>query len=554
MTIIRDMPEYKIKNSIRAIYTNQRASIREAWGNMMKAIKDDGIENFKYNTNLLRDRTNNNFRHHASNALYVGQTFPIIDEVNTAAIITAKAILWVKCGIVPYESADGRLAFYSKHTLPMMPQIRAIDMLPYHRKRLERKGKFIKPEKLIAKIPGIKVNGLIFNMLVAPFQDLYSDMQNFGIIKLNEDIVKGYKRCDQTSCMNKDTDKEMEELLSFYHNYPVKLATIENTTRALLWTSDDGRVLLDRIYSSSTKHTRLLQLWADKNKFVKREDMLGNPKVKDMCVSPIANFDDCPVPYIDTLKFLERESKKLHSKAPTGMRYICCVNTNGNGLISRITCRECGALLSEDSCIYIDNEAYCNPGDNNCISDAGCMYCNDCKEYRRSEEHFIEADEYSVCDDCFRDHYTRCLNCDDAFHTNDINRVEVKVVNAYGDDTKAYYICDICRKDMEDTCLECENVFVQPNSICSKFPIVSICTECKPIRRCRCGAFGTDDTVHETLNGCLKCKHLELELKEKARVFINIDIVEYEESHYQEEEEIPEAHPLTELILEETQV
>lgn len=144
----------------------------------------------------------------------------------------------------------------------------------------------------------------------------------------------------------------------------------ELLARALFWTLNDGRYLLDRIYS---------RFDADVNKirdFV--TESYPNEEIEDYdegisrrCTAKLTNCHFTYYPYMDTMDCLELKTGLLSSEAPNSGRYLKFRSTDGE-------CESPGYVYSEILSDYID--------ENYAIEYNGDYYhVDDCKEDYRGE-------------------------------------------------------------------------------------------------------------------------------------------------------------------------
>lgn len=80
-------------------------------------------------------------------------------------------------------------------------------------------------------------------------------------------------------------------------------------SRALLWTLDDGRKFLDRIYPNDGAHVNELVLWAGRNGILTRNDQFAQPSAIDKIGHPehltvtVKHAETGLIPYLDTFRW-----------------------------------------------------------------------------------------------------------------------------------------------------------------------------------------------------------------------------------------------------------
>ena len=223
------------------------------------------------------------------------------------------------------------------------------------------------------------------NLFKSQYDILNDAFRFFGIVD-KEDIIfyydeKQYKN-DRgqlgSSCMSSD---ECGDFFSIYVKNPDKVKLVVmyadndgniDTSfirgRALLWTLDNGKMFMDRIYTNYDSDINLFKEFARKNKFYKALQQQGNnglispvsgDEVRDnkLCVT-LKNFKFECYPYLDTLKYLNVEKGILSNGGfgegrgfiledtsggfdcltCNGDKEIECLKCDGSG---NIECKEC---------------------------------------------------------------------------------------------------------------------------------------------------------------------------------------------------------------------
>lgn len=239
---------------------------------------------------------------------------------------------------------------------------------------------------------------------------------SFSVVS-GKDIKKWYRHENYSkqssslgmSCMKHDN---CQEYLDFYSANPqVKMVILLNGLgkmigRALIWETDEFKIM-DRIYTiDDNKYTYLFQSWAEENGYwSKRIQNYNSPlhfkaksgEIKQKISIKLNKITDL-FPYLDTFKFLDTRNKTIHNFIPD----------NKENLITLISC-EGGYLGSEalkfddiDNYVYwaehIRYLDYCNLNVNNdrvVYSGVNCRYqLSDHSVYNNEIDDYIFNDEY----------------------------------------------------------------------------------------------------------------------------------------------------------------
>jgi len=204
----------------------------------------------------------------------------------------------------------------------------------------------------------------------------------------------------------------------------VSLVTMQNKARALLWTTDDGTRVLDRIYPSGSKYILPFREWAKKQGYVVRENpdqvVSGTVELSDGKTHTITlNVDDVRVfPYLDTFRCGEFSKDLSTLTLSNNLNFGDCLFEETDGSFEGI----------ENYDIKIEPQYPC--------PDCGDMF--DIHDYDVG----VNSDDETVCSSC-AENYISCEECGDIMHVNDINRLD-----------ESYY-CEGCYNNKTVECSDC---------------------------------------------------------------------------------------------------
>jgi len=312
----------------------------------------------------------------------------------------------------------------------------------------------------------------------------------FFTVVTGEGVMEAYRHSfAQSSCM---TGQQAQDWLELYHDNPDKVAMVKyndghTTARALLWTTDQGTKVLDRIYTLKGNLQLLAEkyhIWCDENQYAYR-DNAGSRAHKECVFSGKKNDYTVTVPrpeympYMDTflygkLEEIGGESMLILSTQSPACNYryeFSHLYGDYDGTHSENECVHCGHGMNDDDCYYIgDGGPYCE----SCYNDHS-SYCHYCEEVFWSEDVAV-VDGDTWCPTCARDHAWYCEHCD-AYHS---------------EDTECFNLHDrnYCPQAFDDN-------------------VIGTCEECGRVVMCTdIIEWEEDDETHCTCKGCTPRRHL----------------------------------------------
>ena len=229
------------------------------------------------------------------------------------------------------------------------------------------------------------------------------------------------------TCMTGDRAKD---LVSMYGLNPKKISLVlfddsNIRARAILWTTDQGPRVLDRIYPNSGQHIRLMLKWAHNNNIIVRKHQGAPndaPTIEDkkftITVKHAGTF-----PYLDTFNY-----GTVNEKESTA---ILCNRRQDN---YRHTFGE-------------QNGHYGGQRD---------AICGNCEEYGHISDMYVAGTGTSYCHTCYFELYERCGHCESEIPVDSDNATCVEDVGT---------VCHYCIEDYYFLCHSCEEHFATASEI-----------------------------------------------------------------------------------------
>jgi hypothetical protein len=290
----------------------------------------------------------------------------------------------------------------------------------------------------------------------------------------NLNIVSGYQ-IQQTykqgfaysSCMTGSDSDKMQLLAQNPDNVSlVKYNFMGVNARALLWTSDSGKRILDRIYPNQGNHILALHDWCDSQGIIYRVSQSypdGIVYLSDnsnyQVTLDVSGIEDWP--FLDTFCYSRDIGKNqaIFSNTPDEMEYEYFETCGSRKEIDEsYDCYECGN--STDGDYHYNGDYYCD----SCYCD-NFSSCGSCGETVPTDDITIAEDsrgnqEY-YCTDCVRSNSWVCDDCHIRY-TDNVSSYEVNGENLVCENClENYYFCENCNKYYSDTnnglCEDCYN-------------------------------------------------------------------------------------------------
>ena len=239
--------------------------------------------------------------------------------------------------------------------------------------------------------------------------DLEKDMK----IVYGQEVMEAYRRgVGKSSCMTGD-DAELVEL---YVKNPDKVGMViygHDQGRALIWNTEEGERVLDRIYPNDGRHISVYHRWAMKNGVAIRVGQslpdCGTVAIDGKRIVYTVKMDTSNVdkyPYLDTFHtgtFSDGEDSLLLTNSDSGeVTFDRTDGYTGEGQV----CENCGDRTGDDG-YFIFDENYCE----NCAYEL-YEHCSHCGEWCcRDDVTFLEDSEEYLCEYCCDNHAICCEDC-----------------------------------------------------------------------------------------------------------------------------------------------
>jgi hypothetical protein len=136
--------------------------------------------------------------------------------------------------------------------------------------------------------------------------------------------------------------------------------------RALIWTTDDGRSVVDRVYPSDNgSHTNALHLWCEENgydykKIQSSSDGCLKSDRMDYTVTMVPP-EDGVFPYLDTFKYTDDHPEETETIKLELVERMYSFRSTDGGWEGGLRCYYCEDRISEDECETASNgRSYCS--------------------------------------------------------------------------------------------------------------------------------------------------------------------------------------------------
>ncbi len=243
-----------------------------------------------------------------------------------------------------------------------------------------------------------------------------------------------------------------------YAENPEKVKMVlfdKGTLRALLWTADDGQVILDRIYPDGHSYCQAIRNWAKSQGFIlKATQGTGEFRLSDSSIRYITlkRPSNGRYPYVDTFQNGKIDGDNIILSNSREKGHNVPLSSTSGVINIPINCKECGASISSqnlnDYKTLEDGTILCNA----CYSKrfVECELCN--KIIKKENAKVINEMTFS-CEACF-EHSGACACC---------GFLSLKLVNgkdmfskvALDNGGTALYCADFCTIPSKNICRHC---------------------------------------------------------------------------------------------------
>ena len=321
------------------------------------------------------------------------------------------------------------------------------------------------------------------------------------------DFAEYYRNTPTRTCM---TGADNASKIMLYTKNPerVKLVTIDGyACRALLWVTDEGDKVLDRIYPSGHSLIPTIRKWASEQGYVLRSSpdnyvrcVQGQIALENNRVYKITLKDVRAYPFTDTFAFAKKNEKDHtiilsndYAHGNMGLQ-----NQHG-GYIEFLNCLECDNKVMDGSQFTV------RKGKKNIILCEGCfntkvMRCNCCSEYILKEEAILasKASGQVVCKNCLTAYFDKC-SCCDQHHKKNYSVLVNEEIMCFDCYSKTYVKCHCCeRNDLKKTSKTTKKA--QNKTYCK-----SCFDKMKTCEACTAAIFGGKETIVNDKVYCSYC-------------------------------------------------
>jgi len=267
-----------------------------------------------------------------------------------------------------------------------------------------------------------------------------------------EDIGDYYYKTNIKTCM---TGPDNNSKIKMYVINPdkVSLLTIKGCNcRALVWTSDCGKKILDRIYPAGHALIPTIRKWAKENDYILRESAdqyircYTDINLEDNNYYKITLNPTIKYPFVDTFCFAENKEDKLIISNEYNFGNIALQNQHGF-YIEFFKCCVCDKKqISGESIDYVSKNGVKNKYCHNCYR-KNIITCDCCyNKHLKSEAKKPSLDGNYVCLTCLKTYYNTCSCCDILYKKAKIKKIDDKCfcIDCY---YKKYATCECCGKN-----------------------------------------------------------------------------------------------------------
>lgn len=322
-------------------------------------------------------------------------------------------------------------------------------------------GRFIRRQLEVSQkdVPDHVVAAIVkeYSNCVSELKDFDKDVKQIE----GESIVETYSTFDVKvhSCMTGYNSRKVK--LYALNPDKVKLVHYKDVARALLWTCDDGTLVLDRVYPSGSKYVSLIRNWAKKNNIVLRSNPdsaeYNDIMLSDGSVRHVTMIHNGIFPYMDTFTYGKVKSGDINNdgvivfsnyKEDNDYKFQ---DTEGYfiELDPKFTCYECGILVREQDIHVAIHHRYCG----NCFYER-FFVCQNCLGVGPKGQE-IEFNEEKYCRRCFDYYFSECNKCKKVFSKESLLRTY-----SYNRDVYEYY-CPEDSVEHIERCPSCYNTVLK---------------------------------------------------------------------------------------------
>ena len=237
-------------------------------------------------------------------------------------------------------------------------------------------------------------------------------------ILYGSDVIKAYEEeCGGHSCMTGKTNKHLIELYEKNAD-KVSLLTYRGTfARALLWKTDAGKKVMDRVYPNSGRHLACFARWAKENDYVCRKNNSlpeDNVHFEDDEEHRVTLNVGMTLPYMDSFHYAIDEPEQHRTIVLSTCKLGKAVHVASTTWYFALkTCCWCSTLVENQPYEELNGGYFCQ----NCYNEQ-TFECSGCSNrFRRTFRRSVEDSQY--CQDCHNERFVRCRMCYDYLARSD---------------------------------------------------------------------------------------------------------------------------------------
>lgn len=319
--------------------------------------------------------------------------------------------------------------------------------------------------------------------------------KEISILK-GRDIVENYRNSKAGSCM---TGSECDKVEIYALNPDKVSLVLHGAARALLWKTDEGDFVLDRVYPAQCHSVEILRKWAKSKGYILRKNAdrvvdtgylveLSDKKIKSVTLNHRGVF-----PYMDTFvygKFVYGEYSKNTIVAKNDPSFGNMIMHSTYGRYDRAkVCMKCEKRLDNGDYTTASNgDLYCYE----CFDKFFfcCDYCGEHKIAETDGKHILIS-SYCLCEKCFNNtlFIKACHHCGQKDYHINLHLTE---------DDK--YFCYECYVEQLVGCVKCRKRFEKDKMVlkdvcknCFECEVCGVC--CKRIDEFQSGVYMEDGLV-----------------------------------------------------------
>jgi hypothetical protein len=277
------------------------------------------------------------------------------------------------------------------------------------------------------------------------------------------DIINEYRNAKAGSCM---TGCECDKVQIYALNKDKVWLVLHDKARAILWKTDEGEYVLDRVYPAQCHSVEIIRKWAELKGYVLRKNPdrvietglkaeLSDNKIHSVTLKHRNIF-----PYMDTFSFGKcnpKEEKIIVVKNDPKFGNMILHNTQGSYERAKV-CYKCECKVNNgEHIVGSDNNLYCYT----CYDTMFflCDYCGNDKVIEDGKN--ILSSGYCLCNNCIK-YAEKCKGCGCREYSINMSKISVDEYYCYECYVEKLFGCSKCKKRypkkyfaINDICIDC---------------------------------------------------------------------------------------------------